>query len=247
MRIRKSTLLGVFALGLVSVPLSAQNIRLNLYGGYTYQDKFPIGGTYYGYAYTEGRVAEGQHFGGSIEFDVRPNKAIELSFQQQKTQGYLGSGRTEIGPYDINLHYIMIGGLGRLPFSPAVSGYGGINIGCGWMTGDDEVTKFAWGGKLGLQINLTETVALKAGAQLMSPVQGFGGGFYFGTGGASAGVSTYSSIYQFGWTGGLCFTFPRGGTTSRSTPRPASSSAPMPPAPGAGAPPPPPPPPSPRN
>jgi hypothetical protein len=238
------TLLGAVALTCLAGSLSAQNIRLNLYGGYTYQDKFPVGGTYYGYSYTEGRVAEGQHFGGSIEFDVRPNKAIELSFQQQKTQGYLGSGRSEIGPFDINLHYIMIGGLGRLPFSPAVSGYGGFNIGCGWMTGDDEVTKFAWGGKLGLQINFTETVGLKAGAQLLSPVQGFGGGFYFGTGGASAGVSTYSSIYQFGWTGGLVFTFPRGGS---SAPPSRSSSAPAPRAPGAGAPPPPPPPPPPRD
>jgi hypothetical protein len=240
------TLLALAAPFMLAAGLHAQNVRLNIFSGYTYQDRFPMGGTYGGYSYTEGRVADGQHIGGSIEFDVRPNKAIELLYQNQKTEAYLGgSGFNEFGPYDVTLHYIMLGGLGRMPFSDAVSGYGGLNIGCGWMTGDDEATKFAWGGKLGLQINVTETVGIKLGAQLMSPVQGFGGGFYFGTGGAGAGVSTYSSIYQFAWTGGLCFTFPRGGGSARATPAPASR-APMPPAPGAGTPPPPPPPP-PRN
>jgi hypothetical protein len=244
MRNTRRTLLALAATSMLSAGLHAQNVRLNFFGGYTFQDRFPIGGSYLGYTYSEGRIADGQHAGGSIEFDIRPNKAVELLYQTQKTQGYLsGGGFNEFGPYDVSLHYIMIGGLGRLPFNDAVSGYGGINVGCGWMTGDNEATKFAVGGKLGLQINLTSSVGIKAGAQLLSPVQGFGGGFYFGTGGASAGVSTYSSIYQFAFTGGLCFTFDRSGTTTR---RPPTSSAPAPPA-GSVPPPPPPPPAPPRN
>ena len=35
--------------------------------------------------------------------------------------------------------------------------------------------------------------------------QGFGGGAYFGTGGAGFALSSYSSIYQFGLGGGLTF------------------------------------------
>lgn len=241
MRTVQRILLGTLSVACLSVPLSAQNVRLNFFTGYTYQDKFPVGGTYYGYSYNEARIAEGQHIGGSIEFDIRANKAVELLYQQQKTEGYFGSGLGELGPYDVTMHYIMLGGLGRLPFSDAVSGYGGLNLGCGWMTGDNNATKFAWGGKLGLQLNLSDVVGIKAGAQILSPVQGVGGGFYFGTGGASAGVSTYSSVYQFAWTGGLCFTLPRRG---RSAPPPPSQSAAPAPAPsGAGVPPPPPPPP----
>lgn len=244
MRTAQRILIGTLSVACLSAPLSAQEVRLNFFSGYTYQDKFQIGGTYLGNNFSQGRIGDGQHIGGSIEFDVRENQAVELLYQQQQTQGFLGTGFGELGPYDVTLHYIMLGGLGRLPFTDAVSGYGGLNIGAGWVTGSTSTTKFAWGGKLGLQINLTETVGLKAGAQLLSPVQGFGGGFYFGTGGASAGVSTYSSIYQFGWTGGLVFTFPRGGS---SAPPSRSSSAPAPRAPGAGAPPPPPPPPPPRD
>jgi len=39
----------------------------------------------------------------------------------------------------------------------------------------------------------------------MSIAQGAGGGLYFGTGGVGAGVSTYSSMYQFQLGGGLTF------------------------------------------
>jgi hypothetical protein len=49
----------------------------------------------------------------------------------------------------------------------------------------------------------SENVGLKIYAQLNTVVGGVGGGFYFGTGGSGAGVSTYSSMVQFGLGGGL--------------------------------------------
>jgi hypothetical protein len=199
--------------------LSAQNVRVNLFSGYTFQDKFPVGGTYYGYTYSEGVIEEGAHFGGSIEFEARRNKAIELLYQNQPTTAYYkgSSGLLETNKYDVSVNYIMLGGLHYAPFSPLVHGYGGFNIGAGFLTGDATATKFAWGGKLGLLLNASEKVGIKLGAQLLSPVQGAGGGFYFGTGGAGVGVSTYSSIYQFAFTGGLCFTFDKGATTTAPT------------------------------
>ena len=51
----------------------------------------------------------------------------------------------------------------------------------------------------------------------MSAVQGAGGGLYFGTGGGGVGVSTYSSMYQFGLGGGL--TFALGGGTKTAKPQ----------------------------
>jgi hypothetical protein len=41
--------------------------------------------------------------------------------------------------------------------------------------------------------------------QLLSIPQGAGGELYFGTGGAGAGVSTYSTMMQFALGGGLTF------------------------------------------
>jgi hypothetical protein len=41
----------------------------------------------------------------------------------------------------------------------------------------------------------------------MMPVQSGGVGIYAGTGGISTGVSTFSTITQFGFSGGLVFQF----------------------------------------
>ena len=223
----------MFAVSTVCLVTAASaQVKLNGFGGYTFQDRFNLGGSYNGYSYSEGVLGEGAHFGGSIEFELRPNKSIELLYQTQSTQGYLRGGGFDFPANDVSVHYLMLGGLGYQPLSEVVSGYGGINLGGALLGGDASATKFAIGGKLGLLVNLSSTVGIKMGAQVMSMVQGLGGGFYFGTGGSGAGVSTYSSVYQFGLTGGLCIAL-----QGRST-----ASAPKPPT-GSGYPPPPPPPP----
>ena len=66
---------------------------------------------------------------------------------------------------------------------------------------------------VGLMISPNERFGIKLAAQVLSPVQGASGGLYLGagTGGVStgAGISTYSSIYQFGFFGALTFSFPQ--------------------------------------
>jgi len=44
-------------------------------------------------------------------------------------------------------------------------------------------------------------------AQIYVPMQAAGYTFYFGGGGYSSGVSVYSTMIQFGFTGGLIFRF----------------------------------------
>ena len=223
MHFKRSTSIVLFAL--VAIAASAQNIRLNAYGGYTFKDRFPIGGSYYGYSYQEGAIEESAHFGGGLEFEVRPNQSVEIYYQNQPTTAIL---RTTLDSYrtDASANYLMLGGLGYAPFSPTLKGFGGLLLGAGWISSDwGSATKFAWGGRLGLLISPSDKVGIRLGAQLLSPVQGGGGGLYLGTGGAGAGVSTYSSIYQFGLFGGLAFTLGgSGGGGSRpssSTPPPA--------------------------
>ena len=66
-------------------------------------------------------------------------------------------------------------------------------------------TKFAWGIKAGVNIWLSDKIGLKLQGGLLSAVQSVGGGLYFGTGGAGAGVSGYSTFYQWTLGGGLIF------------------------------------------
>ena len=69
----------------------------------------------------------------------------------------------------------------------------------------DGTTKFAWGFKLGANIWASEKVGIKIQAGLLSAVQAIGGGVYFGTGGAGAGITGLSTYYQFNLGGGLVF------------------------------------------
>jgi len=109
------------------------------------------------------------------------------------------------------LSYIMVNGLHYVKVNPHLQPYGGIGIGVGIASpqSGSSFSKFAWDLKLGLKIKPGSVVGIKLQAQLFSVVQASGGGFYIGSGGAAVGVSSYSSIYQFGFTGGLCFDLDR--------------------------------------
>lgn len=218
----RKTLLLLVSLSVSTLSLG-QTIRLNGYGGYTFRDRFPLGGTYgfggINYYYTEGEIKESAHFGGGLEFEFRPNMAVEIYYQNQPTTGSIRFSNWDATSGDVSVNYLMLGGLRYAPFSDKVKGFGGLLLGAAWADSNyGSSTKFAWGGRLGLFITPSDRFGIRLGAQLLSPVQGAGGGLYFGTGGASAGVSTYSTIYQFGFFGGISIGFPQGGGGSRPTP-----------------------------
>jgi hypothetical protein len=96
----------------------------------------------------------------------------------------------------------------------SVQGFGGFMAGVGIVNVDsatpsvnfsESATKFAWGLKAGAVIWATDVIGIKLQGQMLSIAQSVGGGVYFGTGGAGAGVSSYSSLYQFTLGGGLVF------------------------------------------
>jgi hypothetical protein len=162
---------------------------------------------------------EGGFSGGlGLEFVLNPRAGIELQWMHQETEAptyYRGDIGMAIN-YDnfvMGLDYIMLGfnkyatsGSGKL------EGFGGLQLGLGLVGIDSpsqqrsaSVSKFAWGLHLGGNIWASPRVGVKLRAYLLSIVDGAGGGLYFGTGGVGAGVSTYSTFYQFGLGGGLTF------------------------------------------
>ncbi len=183
---------------------SAQ-VRITALSGFTFQDRFDISGTYLGYRYQEGVLGAGAHYGLGVEYMVGEHAAVEFFGQFQECDGYIRTGLREYGPYKVTVSYFMLGTMHYTPLGDRVSGYGGLALGVGVLGGDGAATKLAAGGKLGALVAITDRLGLKLGMQLTSPIQGLGGGFYYGTGGASAGVSTYSTIFQFGFSGGLSF------------------------------------------
>jgi hypothetical protein len=112
--------------------------------------------------------------------------------------------------FDLGINYILIGANNYFKMGGKVEPYAGVALGAAIFnfknvdaSADNVITKFAYSVKLGTNIWVTEKVGLKLQADLLSAVQSLGGSFYFGTGGSGAGVSAYSTMYQWGLGGGL--------------------------------------------
>jgi len=191
-----------FVLVFATIAWTQPSITLLTFESYTFADKFE---TQYG----TGKIQDGFQWGGGLEFGLSDNAAVELIYQNIKTDvSYQGLNDRFNGKVGIN--YIMLGGTRYAPVNDKISGFGTVDMGAAWSNPDasldsESVTKFAIGGRLGVRIQATEKVSLRLHAQLLSPVQWAGGGFYFGTGGSGAGVSTGSTIYQFNLGGSLNF------------------------------------------
>lgn len=193
----------------------AQEFRINLYSAYAFDDKFD---SYYSNTnYYQGKIKGGLQWGGGIEYMLRPEYGVELLYLRQSTHapttystGVITARQTE---FDLGVNYILLGGSRHaLSSSGKLEGFGGLMAGMVIADAKDpdtgrsaSATKFAWGVRLGGIAWATESVGIKVQAQLLSAVQSMGGSLYFGTGGAGAGVASYSTIYQFCLGGGLVF------------------------------------------
>jgi hypothetical protein len=194
---------------------ATNSTRVNLYGSYAFEDSFD---SYYDYGnYYQGQLQDGFLYGAGIEFEVKPSFYIEAQYLRQDTnaptQYYNGGLYNKFSDFDVAMNYIMLGG--NKSFRKAgssIEGFGGAMAGLAVINIDDpkggfsdDVTKFAWGLKGGMIAWVSDNVGLKFQAQLLSVTQSVGGGMFIGTGGLGAGVSSYSSIYQFSLGGGLVF------------------------------------------
>lgn len=207
----------------VANTLFAQQLHLNGFYGYTFRERVNISGTYNGLRYNSVVMEDGAHFGGSLEFEFRPDVAIDIRYQLQQTTGFADHGISRT-PFDLDVHFITMGLLRYTEFSDKASGFGGLMIGAGIFDSDKFYTSnFSIGVQGGVLVKFSDALGLKLGAQVMSPVQGAGGGLFFGTGGVSVGVSTFSTVFQFGFTGGLRFSFGGTGGSSKPAPRPVRS------------------------
>jgi hypothetical protein len=209
------------------IPAISQHTRLNGYALYVFDDKFD---SYYSTSdYYNGKFKGGLQWGAGLEYLPSPMNGIELVYLNQQTTaptsywapGQIAEKHTN---FDVGFNWLMLAGnrYMRKPGSK-VEGFGGGMLGAAFINvenpethNSNSATKFAWGLRLGANIWASEKMAIKLQGQLMSAVQGAGGGLYFGTGGGGVGVSTYSSMLQFGLGGGL--TFALGGSKTTKPP-----------------------------
>ena len=211
----KPVIQGLVLMAAFGFNASSQDIKLNMYALYNFQDKFD---SYYSSSeYYNGTLEDGFLWGGGIEKTFNQN-GIELIYMRMDTHApttYQGWGQLVPKNTDLNvdLNYILLG-FNRYAGRPGskFTGYGGLMVGLGIAglrnpdNGNSEnYEKFSWGLRLGGEIAVSSSVSIKLQAQYLSMVQAMSGGIYVGTGGSGAGVSSYSTIGQFGLGGGLAF------------------------------------------
>ncbi len=206
--IKKSLL--ALALLICFYAASAQEIRINQYNAYVFDDRFDT--RFSSTSYLEGKIYGGYQWGVGIEVMPYDDTSVEVSYYRQDTDidvRYWDDGDVR-RRLEGAINYIMVGGNRYMSTGGPFEGYGGVMVGAVIYDNKNpeagepnSTTKFGWGFKLGANIWASDRVGLKMQAHLLSAVQSVGGGFYFGTGGAGAGVSTYSTLFQFGLGGGV--------------------------------------------
>jgi opacity protein-like surface antigen len=182
----------------------SQHLSLNLYGGYDFRDKINFGNAY---AYING----GGIFGASLEGVNARGTGVELLYQYQRTNipMYTYPGNNQLySNTTATISTILLNFEQYMMNNPNIQPYGGIGLGAAIITASTNTVKFAWDLKAGVKIKASSSVGVKIGAQLMGAAEATGTAFYSpGYGYPPYAYTTYSTILQFGFTGGLVFDF----------------------------------------
>ena len=176
----------------------SQHLSINAFGGYTFRDKINFGN-----AYTY--INAGGIWGASVEGVNQQGTGLELLYQYQSTATpttiYVPSqtinSNTVISYLLLNFEQYYIN-------NPKIQPYGGIGLGAAFYSSDYQgstsATKFAWDVKAGVKFKASDVVGIKIGAQLLGSAQATGTAWYYGY-----VYTTYATILQFSFTGGLVF------------------------------------------
>jgi len=205
-------ILFVISLGL-TIGLRAQEIRLNGYADYVFKNR--VDSYFSNNAFFDGQIQDGFRWGAGLEVVIPYRGGIELQYQRQETNapttyrdGF--GGDLEFADFDLTINWVMLNFTRYFDVSDVFEPYAGIGAGIGIFDvtnptdgNNNTETKFSWQVRAGSNIWLSDRLGLKAEDSLVSAVQAFGGGLYFGTGGAGAGLNSYSTMFQFGLGGGL--------------------------------------------
>ncbi|HEX5667976.1 MAG TPA: hypothetical protein VFX73_04175 [Chitinophagaceae bacterium] len=211
----------------ISINAAAQGVKINAYTNYVFDDR--VDSYYDNTSYFEGKIKGGFQWGVGLQYNFKEFYGLEITYYNQSTTANAnyqvpGSIAVKNGNFDVNLNWIMLNGVRELrkPGSK-FEAFGGMGLGVALINTEnrqngntESSTNFAWQLRGGGNIWVSEKIAIKLNAQLQSAVQSVGGGFYIGTGGSGAGVSSYSSLLQFGLGGGLVFKLGQGSTASTS-------------------------------
>jgi hypothetical protein len=198
---RKIVLILPAVLLLAASSFAQTAVELIPQGGYTFASHTDFPDLY-------GRVGGSGNIGGAIKFNINRSLGIEVLYNHMSTTSglYYYDDHSAYTSGNLNLDYIMIGPVQSFTIpGSTVRPFIGAMLGAAIMSpeANSTFTKFAAGFQLGTNIYVSPRVGLQLKAQMLSPVDAAGGSLFFSNYGSGAGISTYSSMYQFSLNAGL--------------------------------------------
>ena len=184
--------------------LKAQDVEITPFTGYTFQSGFNISG---GRAF----LGDGQNWGGMLGFSLNEALEVELGYSYLGTNAVARSVNLQEN-IDISaqVHYATIGVNRLFPTSEKMTFFAGAKMGTGTLAFPDgeyrNITRFSAGFQGGMKYFASDRLGIRLQANLMMPILAVGTSLWWSPGaGTSVGLTGWSPIAQFGFTGGLTF------------------------------------------
>ena len=186
---------------------SAQRVEVNALSAYMFgasTDYMYESGLRYGDIW----IAPNAVYGGAVDVQLDKNIMFELQYMRQQTRAEeRGYNRQVAHETDLTNHFVQAGGLYSQSVGPSADVFGGAMFGLEVFSPSkpqyESVVRFLGTLTGGTKIWITDAVGLRVQAALNMPMVLSGVGFYFGTGGADYGASTFVQLLQFNLGGGV--------------------------------------------
>ena len=181
----------------------AQSVEIAPFGGYVFPGTLNFEG---GEVYINGNA----QYGGIISFAASRVIDIDLLYNRSDTKASVQSYNNYFSTYDVplSINYMHFGFTKNFRVNTKVSPFVGLNFGACLFSPKEDYTDswfFSMGLDAGAKIYFSKRIGIRLQGQMMIPYQGGGFTMYIGTGGTGGGVTAYTTLVQFGFTGGLIF------------------------------------------
>lgn len=198
----KHKLLFLVAAILSTFFVQAQTVEITPMGGYVFASKMSGADGYV-------RFKDNAIYGGMVSIGVSRVIDIDLIYNRIDTKAEVNLYNYAYQENPISINYMNVGFTKNFRINNTVSPFLGFNMGACLFAPKSNNTYDYWffdfGFSGGAKIYFAKWIGLRLQAQMYVPLQAAGYTMYFGYGGASSGVSVYSTMVQFGFTGGLIF------------------------------------------
>ena len=197
----KQYLFFLIALLFLPVFLEAQTVEITPFAGYVFAGRMEAANGYI-------RFRDNAQYGGMISIGVSRQTDIDLIYNRSDTKAEINIWDVAYKEIPLSINYMQIGFTQNFRVNPKLSPFVGFNIGACLMAPKEDYEDgwfFSVGMNAGVKYYFSKRVGLRVQGQFYIPVQSQGYYFFVSTSGTGGGVQLYSTMIQFGFTGGIIF------------------------------------------